>query len=294
MRIALTGLGPMGSAMARRLLAAGHDVTVFNRTLAAAQPLAALGATVASSPAEAAATSDIALTIVSDDAATDAVSFGPQGVITGLPIGGLHIVAGTISIALADRLEAEHGARGQHYISAPVLGRPPAAEAGQLFVMAAGDPTQIARARPIFDAIGQRVFAVGERPMQANTVKLCCNFLIFSTIEQMGEVFALAGKAGVDRAAMLSVMTESFFTSPVHKNYGKLVVDGVFEPPGAKVSLAAKDVRLLLQAGEQLAVPLPFGSVVRDRYITAIAHGEQDKDFAILGRHAERDAGIEA
>ena len=294
MRIALTGLGPMGSAMARRLIAAGHDLTVFNRTAASTEPLAALGATVAPSPAEAVKTADIALTVVSDDTATEAVTFGPDGVAEGLPPGGLHIVAGTISIALADRLDTEHRARGQHYISAPVLGRPPAAEAGQLFIMAAGEAAQIARARPLFDAIGQRVFEVGERPMQANTVKLCCNFLIFSTIEQMGEVFALAGKAGVERAAMLNVMTESFFNAPVHKNYGKLVVDGVFDPPGVKVSLGAKDVRLLLQAGEQLAVPLPFGSIVRDRYLAAIAQGEKDKDFAILGRHAERDAGIES
>ena len=294
MRIAVIGLGPMGRAMAGRLLAAGHEVTVFNRTAARAEALAAAGATIASSPADAAARAGTVLTIVSDDPATDAVAFGPGGVLAGLPAGGLHIVAGTISIALADRLDAAHRAAGQHYISAHVLGRPPAAEAGQLFIMAAGEAAAIARAQPLFDAIGQRVFVVGERPMQANTVKLCCNFLIFSTIEQFGEVFALAGKAGVDRAAMLEVLTGSFFNAPVHRNYGKLIVDGVFDPPGVTVGLAAKDTRLLLQAGEQLAVPLPFGSVVRDRFLSAIARGEQDKDFAILGRHAERDAGIES
>ena len=130
------------------------------------------------------------------------------------------------------------------------------------------------------------------RPSQANLVKLCANFLIFSTIEQFGEVFALAGKGGVDRATVFEILTSSFFGAPVHRNYGKLIVEGQFEPPGAKVTLGAKDTRLLLQAAETLAAPLPFASVVHNRFLAAIAQGEQDLDFAVLGRHAGRDAGI--
>jgi 3-hydroxyisobutyrate dehydrogenase-like beta-hydroxyacid dehydrogenase len=292
MRVAVVGLGPMGSAMAGRLLDAGHALRVFNRTAAKAAPFAARGAFVASSPAEAAEGCELAITIVADDAATEAMALGADGVAAGLPQGATHLVMGTISVALADRLEAAHRGRGQVLVSAPVLGRPPAAAAGQLYVMPAGDPAAIERARPVFDAIGQRVFVIGTEPRQAALVKLCCNFLIFSTIEQLGEVFALAAKGGVAPETVFEVLVGSFFGAPVHRNYGRLIVEGRFDPPGAKVTLAAKDTRLLLEAGEQLAAPLPFASIVRDRLLAAVAQGEQDKDFAIIGRHAARDAGL--
>ena len=218
---------------------------------------------------------------------------GPGGVAEGLPRGAIHLAMGTISAALADRLTAAHAARGQAHVGCPVLGRPPAAEAGQLFLMAAGPDEAIGRVSPLLDVLGQRVFRVGERPSQANLVKLCTNFLIFSTIEQLGEVFALTGKGGIDRATVFEILINSFFGAPVHRNYGKLVVDGNFDPPGAKVTLGAKDTRLLLQAAEALSVPLPFASIVHNRFLAAIARGEKDLDFAVLGRHAGRDAGLE-
>ncbi len=292
MRVGVVGLGPMGGAMAGRLLAAGHQVGVYNRTAARAHPLVERGASLASTPAEA-ADAEAVITMLADDAATEALVFGPDGLANGLPRGGIHLAMGTISAALAERLTETHAANGQVHVGCPVLGRPPAAEAGQLFLMAAGPDDAIARAQPLLEAMGQRVFRVGERPVQANLVKLCSNFLIFSTIEQFGEVFALAGKGGVDRATVFEILTNSFFNAPVHKNYGKLIVDGAFDPPGAKVTLGAKDTRLLLEAAQTMAVPLPFASVVHNRFLTAIAHGEKDRDFAVLGRHAGRDAGLD-
>jgi len=292
MRVGVVGLGPMGGAMAGRLLAAGHQVRVYNRTAARAQPLVERGASLASTPAEA-ADAEAVITMLADDAATEALVFGPEGVAHGLPRGGIHLAMGTISAALAERLTETHAANGQVHVACPVLGRPPAAEAGQLFLMAAGPDDAIVRVQPLLQAMGQRVFRVGDRPVQANLVKLCANFLIFSTIEQFGEVFALAGKGGVDRATVFEILTNSFFGAPVHKNYGKLIVEGAFDPPGAKVTLGAKDTRLLLEAAQALAVPLPFASVVHNRFLTAIAHGEKDLDFAVLGRHAGRDAGLE-
>ena len=292
MRVGVVGLGPMGGAMAGRLIAAGHQVSVFNRTAVRAEPLVARGATQAATPAEAAANAEAVITMVADDAATEALVFGPDGLTAGLPRGGIHLAMGTISAALAERLTAEHATRGQVHVACPVLGRPPAAEAGQLFLMAAGPDAAIARVQPLLDAMGQRVFRVGEQPVQANLVKLCANFLIFSTIEQLGEVFALTGKGGVDRAVVFEILTNSFFGAPVHKNYGKLIVDGAFDPPGAKVTLGAKDTRLLLEAAQSLSAPLPFASVVHNRFLAAIAQGEKDLDFAVLGRHAGRDAGL--
>jgi 3-hydroxyisobutyrate dehydrogenase-like beta-hydroxyacid dehydrogenase len=292
MNVGVVGLGPMGSAMARRLSHAGHRVTVYNRTVLRAEPLVAEGAVQAPTPVRA-ADNEVVITMLADDAAVMALVSGKDGVIEGLPHGAVHLTMSTMSVALADQLTDLHRAKGQLHVSAPVLGRPPAAEAGELFVMAAGEPAEIARVQPLLDAIGQRVFIIGPRPSQANLLKLCANFLIYSTIEQLAEVFALTEKGGIDRGTVYQMLTESFFNAPVHKNYGKLILERNFDPPGAKVGLGAKDIRLVLQAGEGLSVPLPFASVVRDRFLASIAQGESDLDFTVISRGAAKDAGLE-
>jgi len=162
MNLGVVGLGPMGAAMARRLLQAGHEVSVFNRTAARAEPLVQAGARRAASPADA-ASGEVVLTSLADDAAVESLVLGERGVAAGLPPDAVHLSASTISIALADRLAEAHRARGQGYVAAPVLGRPPAAEAGQLFVMAAGEAATIERVRPVLEAIGQRVFGRARR-----------------------------------------------------------------------------------------------------------------------------------
>ncbi len=291
MDIGVIGLGPMGSAMARRLMRAGHRVSVFNRSPGKIGALARDGAIAAASPA-AAADNDAVITMVANDAAVEAMVTGPSGVMAGMRKGAVHLAMSTMSVALADRLAALHAEAGQGFLSVPVLGRPPAAEAGQLFLMAGGAGERIAAMRPVFDAVGQRLFVVGERPSQANLIKLCANFLIFSTIEQLSEVFALAEKGGVAPASVFEILTESFFSAPVHRNYGKLIVDKAFDPPGANVHLAAKDTRLVLQAAEALAVPLPFASILRDRFLATEARGEGELDFAVISRRAAEDAGL--
>jgi 3-hydroxyisobutyrate dehydrogenase-like beta-hydroxyacid dehydrogenase len=292
MKVGVIGLGPMGAAMAEHLLKGGHELTVWNRTAAKAEPLVARGARLASSAAAAAAGAGVVLSSLAHDEAVEEVVLGPGGVVEGLAAGAVHVSTSTVSPALSARLAQAHADKGQGYVAAPVLGRPPAAAQGKLFVMAAGRPDTLEAARPVLEGLGQRLFVVGERPEQANVLKLCCNFLIFSTIEQLGEVFALTEKGGLERAKVFEVLTESFFTAPVHKNYGKLIVERAWEP-GVPVKLAAKDTRLMLQTGEALGVPLPFASVVRDRFVAAQAQGEGDLDFAVLARHAARDAGLE-
>ncbi|MBV8613906.1 MAG: NAD(P)-dependent oxidoreductase, partial [Acetobacteraceae bacterium] len=270
MEIGFVGLGPMGSAMAGVLLRHGHRLTVWNRTAAKAEALVAAGARQAATPAEAAG-GDVVLTSVANDAAVESVALGPDGVIGGLRAGAIHVGTSTVSHALSERLGEEHAARGQRYVAAPVLGRPPAAAEGKLFVMAAGEAGAIADARPVLERLGQRLFVVGERPALASVLKLCCNFLIFTTIEQIAEVFALGEKSGLDRATIFEVLTGSFFTAPVHRNYGRLILERAYDPPGATVDLAVKDTRLVLQAGEALSVPLPLASLVRDRLLSAVA-----------------------
>ncbi len=292
MKIGFLGLGPMGNAMAHRLIAAGHELTVWNRTPQKAQGLVEAGATLANTPAEAARPAEIVITSLANDAALEEVVLGADGVADGLSEAALHVSASTVSMALVARLAEAHAARGQHFVSAPVLGRPPAAEAGKLFIMAAGEGEAVARAETVLNEIGQRVFVVGDKPEQANLAKLACNFLIFSTIEQFAEVFALVEKGGVDRAKIFELLTESFFTAPVHKNYGKLLLDRAYEP-GVKVTLGAKDTKLFLQAGEELSVPLPFASLLRDRFVAAVARGEADLDFTVIARQAAEQAGLD-
>lgn len=292
MDLGLVGLGPMGSAMARVLMKAGHKVTVWNRTQEKAEPLLRDGARQAQTPAEA-ADREAVLTSLANDEAVSAVVLGRDGVASGMPRGAAHLSTSTISLAMSEQLTEEHARRGQVFVSSPVLGRPPAAEAGKLFVLAGGTEAAINQMRPVLEALGQRLFVIGDKPSQANLVKLCANFMIFSTIEQLGEVFAICAKAGVDTGRVFEFLTGSFYSAPVHKNYGSLIVEEKFDPPGAKVTLGHKDTRLFLAAGEALAVPLPYASILRDRFLATIARGEEGLDFAVISRRAREDAGLE-
>lgn len=292
MKIGFVGLGPMGSGMARRLLEAGHVLSVHNRTAARGAALVAAGARWADTPADAARDAELVFSMLADDAAVEAMTLGESGIAAGLAAGAAHVSSSTISIALAARLAEAHAARGQGFLSATVLGRPPAAAAGELFVVVAGDAALQERARPALEVLGQRIFPVGTDPARANLVKLSLNFLIFSTIEQMAEVFALNEKGGLAPDALLEILTGSFFNAPVHRNYGRLIVERTFDPPGGAMVLAAKDTALLLEAGDSLQVPLPMGSLVRDRLLASLARGESGLDFAAMSRRAREDAGL--
>ncbi len=291
MEAALIGLGQMGTGMAKSLLRAGHRVTVFNRTLSRAEALRADGAIVAASVAEA-CRSDVVLTMVADDTALEHFSFGEGGILASMPRGGVHISLSTISVALSERLAAEHAKAGQGYLAAPVFGRPDAAEAARLAVVVAGADPLVQKCKPLFEAMGPKLFVVGERPSMANVVKLSGNFLIATVLESLAEALAFARKSGVDAGALMDFLTATLFNAPVYKTYGGLIVEGKHEPARFALPLGLKDVRLVLQAAEAASVPMPMASVVRDRFITAMARGNQDKDWSVLGRVAAEDAGL--
>jgi 3-hydroxyisobutyrate dehydrogenase-like beta-hydroxyacid dehydrogenase len=290
MEAAMIGLGQMGTGIAKSLLRAGHRVTVYNRTASRAEALRADGASVAASVAEA-CRSEVVLTMVADDAALEHFSFG-EGILASLPRGGLHISLSTISVALSDKLAAEHAKAGQGYLAAPVFGRPDAAEAARLAVVVAGADPLVQKCKPLFEAMGPKLFVVGERPSMANVVKLSGNFLIATVLESLAEALAFARKSGVDAGALMDFLTATLFNAPVYKTYGGLIVEGKHEPAGFALPLGLKDVRLVLQAAEAASVPMPIASVVRDRFITAMARGNQDKDWSVLGRVAAEDAGL--
>ena len=291
MKVGFIGLGQMGSAMAVNLIKAGHDVTVYNRSRDKAEALAAEGAKVAATVAEACG-GEAVFTMLAHDDALSAVVHGDGGVLASLGKGAVHISASTISVAMSERLTREHAAAGQHFVAAPVFGRPEAAAAAKLFVAAAGAPDAIQTVTPLFDAIGQRTFVLGEEPKAANLVKLSGNFLIASVIESLGEAMALVEKGGVDRHAYLDLLTSTLFNAPVYKTYGGLIADRKFQPAGFTAPLGQKDIRLALAAGEALNVPLPLASLLRDRFLNLLAHGGEELDWSAIGALAAKDAGL--
>lgn len=290
MKVGFIGLGRMGAGMAARLLEAGHELTIYNRTRSREQPLLAKGARAAVDIADA-SRADAVFTMLADDIAVENVVHGDRGMLAHLPSGAIHISASTISVALSERLTADHARLGQRFVAAPVFGRPEAAAAGRLFVVAAGASDAIERAGPLFEAVGQRTFVISEEPQAANLVKLSGNFLIASVIESLGEALALVSKGGVDKGQYLEILTSTLFSAPVYKTYGDLIAREKFEPAGFAVALGHKDIRLVLAAGEELRVPLPLANLLRDRFLNLLAHGGEALDWSAVGALAARDAG---
>jgi 3-hydroxyisobutyrate dehydrogenase-like beta-hydroxyacid dehydrogenase len=291
MNIGFIGLGNMGHGMATNLLKAGHQITVYNRSPGKAEALVQQGATAARNVAEASA-GEVVFTMLSDDEAVENVAFGENGIVASLAPGATHVSSSTISVALSERLTAAHAEAGQQYAAAPVFGRPEAASAAKLFVIAAGAPQVLEPLVPLFDAIGQRTFVVSDQPRTANLVKLSGNFLLASAIETVSEAVALVSKAGVDRQQYIDILTSTLFAAPAYQIYGGLIARQEFEPAGLAASLGLKDVRLVLAAAEGLQVPLPVASVLRDRLLTLVATGGGHLDWSALATLADRDAGL--
>ncbi len=287
------GLGHMGLPMARNLLKAGHRLHVYNRTRSRGELLKQEGAILADSPADA-CKGGIVITMLANDEALESVVFGSRGLLQGLRSGGTHISMSTITVAMSQRLLQAHREAGQNYLAAPVFGRPEAAAAAKLFIVAAGEADVIAQYQPLFDALGQRTFVLSDNPPEANLVKLSGNFLIASMIECLGEAFALTRKYGVDPHRFLEIMTESLFAAPVYKTYGALIADEKYQPAGFRLELGLKDVRSVLAAAEAKSVPMAVASVVRDHFISGIAHGGADLDWAGLARIPAEEAGLNA
>ncbi|MEO8905800.1 MAG: NAD(P)-dependent oxidoreductase [Polyangiaceae bacterium] len=293
MKVAFVGLGSMGSAMAGSLLSAEHELVVYNRSRARAEPLHERGARVAASPADAARGAEVVVSMLADDAAVEAVTFGESGLLAGLAKGAVHVSSSTISVALAERLTAAHAAAQVGFVSGPVFGRPEAAAAKQIWVLAAGAPADVERCLPVLEALGRGVLRLGESPPSANVVKLSGNFLIAAMLESLGEAFALTRKAGVAPSAFLEVFSKVFGqNSVIFQNYAGLIAREGYQPAGFKVALGLKDVRLALAAGEALQVPLPVASVVRDNLLTALAQGGADFDWSVIARLAAERAGL--
>jgi len=283
----------MGLAMAESLLAQGHQLFVFNRSHEKAQPLHEAGARICATPAEAARDAELVLSMLADDAAVEAVTCGPAGILAQLQPAAVHVSCSTISVALSERLAALHAEAGRGYVAAPVFGRPEAAVAKKLWLLAAGKTADVERALPVLEALGRGVTRLGEKASTANLVKLTGNVFIASLIESLGEAFALTRKAGVPPELVLDLFKSVFGQgSLILENYASQVAKDKYEPAGFKAKLGLKDLRLALSAADALEVPLPTASLVRDQLLCAVATGQGELDWGVIARIAAKRARL--
>ena len=293
-RAGFVGLGRMGQAIAGRVLGGGHDLIVHNRTRAKAADLEAAGARVADDVAGACEAREVVMTMVADDAALRAVTLDPGGLRDSLEAGAIHMVMGTHGVSVVRELAAAHREAGQVLVAAPVLGRPDVAAAGKLGIVAAGPPEAVEFCAPLFEVIGRRTFRAGEAPESATAVKLTNNFLLGCAIEVMGEAFSLARSYDVEPEVLFEVMTDGLFASPAYSVYGRIIADQSYDDVGFTTTLGLKDANLILSAAELAHLPLPSASVWRDRLLGAIAHGDAERDWAVVAREQARAGGLDA
>ncbi|MEU9113270.1 NAD(P)-dependent oxidoreductase [Streptomyces sp. NPDC048483] len=284
--IAVIGLGAMGRPIAHNLLKAGHDVVVWNRSDAPAEQLVAAGARRAASVAEA-MHAPVVFSVLSDDRAV-AETFIDSGVLSQIPAGTVHVNLATVSAGLARRVGAAHAESGVGYVAAPVFGRVPVAEAGALNILAAGEDLLIDRAQPFFDVIGSRTWRLGDRPEQANIVKILGNYLIACAIQSLGEAVSLAEGAGVDSGQFVELLTSTLFPGAVYAGYGSMVAERRYQPAGFTTVLGRKDLHLALDAAIDHDIPLPIGQLLRAVFDQAIADGHGADDWAVIAEQQPR------
>ncbi|HTR61380.1 MAG TPA: NAD(P)-dependent oxidoreductase [Candidatus Binataceae bacterium] len=292
MEIGFIGLGEMGSPMALNLIGGGYRVTVWNRTASKAEPHAARGARVAAKPGEVVRSGGVVITMLADDPTLEAVTLGDGGIAAALGKGGVHISMSTVAPATTRKLAEVHRAAGSTMIAAPVFGRPEAAAAKRLWICTSGPAAAKNAARPIFDALGQGIFDFGEPTEAANVAKISGNFLIAAAMEAMGEAFAMAEKSGLDRVALATMLGQTLFACPVYQGYGAAIAHRRHTPAGFRLPLGLKDVEIVLRCAREANAPMPTASLLRDRFVHALAVGRQELDWSAVALGAREDAGL--
>jgi 3-hydroxyisobutyrate dehydrogenase-like beta-hydroxyacid dehydrogenase len=290
--VGFIGLGAMGSAMAANLLKAGFGLRVYNRTPEKARPLVEKGATLAQAPADVVEPGGIVVTMVSNDAALEEVTLGPDGLLSRLKQ-GVHLSTSTIAPKTARKLADLHQEAGGRFVGSPVFGKPDVAAAARLWIVTAGDSAARARVRPLQEAMGQRVFDFGDDPGSALAIKLAGNFMLGAAIEAMAEAFTLAQKHGVPRKETYEFFTQTMFDCFVYRAYGQLISSEHYQPVGAKPSLIRKDYGLVLDAAAEKLVPMPLAALIHQRLTARVAKGHDDLDWASFAREISESAGVE-
>jgi len=294
MKVGFIGLGRMGKGMARRILGAGHDLVVYDVVRQQTAEFATAGAQVAASIAEACQEREVVITMLVEDATVSEVALRAGGMRASLSPGAIHLAMGTYGVATIRALAAAHAEAKQILVAAPVLGRPDLAAAGQLGIVAAGPAQAVRQCDPLFQVLGRRTFQAGSQPEAATSIKLANNLALGAAIVAMGEAFSLVRKYGVEPQVLYDVMTDGLFAgAPAYKGYGKTMVDETYDLAGSPVQVGMKDANLISAAADIVRIPLPSLNVYRDRLLGAIAHGDGDKDQAVLAREQGRACGLD-
>jgi 3-hydroxyisobutyrate dehydrogenase-like beta-hydroxyacid dehydrogenase len=293
MNVGFIGLGRMGQGMARRILGGGHHLTVHDIAASQMADLAAAGASASATVLEACKGREVVVTMLVEDATVIDVATRPGGIRDSLPPGAIHLAMGTYGVAAIRILAAAHAQANQVLVAAPVLGRPDMAATGQLGIVSAGPDDAVNRCAPLFEVIGRRVFHAGAIPEAATVIKLSNNLVLGSAMIAMAEGFSLIRKYGVEPQVLYEVMTEGLFAAPAYKGYGKTMVDQTYDNVGSPITVGLKDANLIQAAADIARVPLPSFNVYRDRLLGAVAHGDGDRDQAVLAREQARACGLE-
>jgi 3-hydroxyisobutyrate dehydrogenase-like beta-hydroxyacid dehydrogenase len=290
--VACIGLGRMGAGIASNIQRAGFTLRVYNRTAAKMQPFVDGGATAAESPKDAATGADVVVTNLMDDASVlDAVT-GTDGILAGLRPGGVHVDSTTISPRCARRVAELHDEHGSRFVAGPVLGRPDVAAKGELRTFLGGEAEAIEECRPVVDAYTSLAIGLGEDPGVASSMKLAVNYMLTASVDLMGQVFAFGEKSGIS-PDVLNLVMKTFFGQPALQEYAQRIRDRNFGDPGFTLSGELKDVELILEASGDIRAPLPFGSIVRDKLLTAAARGMEDLDWAVISEISRAQAGLD-
>ena len=293
MKVGFIGLGRMGAGMAGRIQSTGYQLSVFDAQATQTAALAAAGARVAASVADLCQERDVVVSMLVEDATILSVATGPEGLVDSLTPGAIHLVMGTHGVATIRTLEARHTEAGQILVAAPVLGRPDLAAAGQLGIVVGGPIDAATRVRPLLEAMGRRLFEAGPKPESATAIKLANNAVLGCAMIAMAEGFSLVRRYDVDLQVFQDVMTEGLFSAPAYKVYGQKMVDESYDQVGSPITVGLKDAGLIAAAAALARVPMPSHNVYLDRLLGAVAHGDADRDQAVLAREQNRASGIE-
>ena len=293
MKVGFIGLGRMGRGMARRVLDGGNELAVFDVVQAATAEFGTAGAQVAASVAELCAGRDVIITMLVEDAAVLDVALRAGGMCDSMPKGAIHMAMGTYGVGTIRALEDAHTRAGQVLVAAPVLGRPDLAAAGQLGVVPGGPPDAVERCEPLLQVIGKRIFHAGPKPECATAIKLANNAVLGCAMVAMAEGFALVRKYGVASQVFQDVMVEGLFAATAYKVYGQKMVDESYDQVGSPITVGLKDALLIAAAADIARVPMPSHDVYHQRLLGAVAHGDADRDQAVLAREQARASGLE-
>ncbi len=280
--VGMIGLGLMGRPMAANLLKAGFPLTVWNRTRSRADTLARQGARVANTPREAAAASDVLITIVSDPPALEAVLWGAEGALDGLRRSSVLVDSSTVAPALARRIAAACAERDAEFLDAPVTGGTWGAEKGELVFMVGGSAETLKRIEPVLAVMGKRWFHLGPHGA-GQTVKLAMNLILALQVDALAEALALATAAGVPGERLVEVMQSSMARAPVLDIKAPMILERKFAP-SFPLRLMHKDLGLALELGNQLGVPLPATAAARETYNAVKGAAKEDVDYAAVAR----------